>query len=90
MKYEFNEDEMLLLAIYEEDSREESIEAMQNILGDLTDDPDMQELVQETIEKLSQITDEEYLQIDFSDYDDEIEEILSEAEEIASGFNELL
>ena len=90
MKIEFNEDEMLILGIYEEESRAECIEAMKTTLDDLTDDPEMLELVQGTIEKISQLTDEEYLQIDFSDYDDRIEEILTEAEEIASDLNELL
>ena len=90
MKIEFNEDEMLILGIYEEESRAECIEAMKTTLDDLTDDPEMLDLVQGTIEKLSQITDEDYLHIDFSDYDDKIEEILTEAEEIASDLNELL
>ena len=90
MKIEFNEDEMLILGIYEEESRGECIEAMKETLDDLTDDPEMLSLVQGTIKKLSQLTDEEYLQIDFSDYDDKIEEILTDAEEIASDLNELL
>ena len=90
MKFDFNEDEILILGIYEEESREKSIEAMKAILEDLTDDPEMLELVRGTIDKLSKLTDEEYLQIDFSEYEDELEEILDEAEEIASGIRELL
>ena len=90
MKFEFNEDEILILGIYEEESREKSIEAMEAILEDLTDDPEMLELVRGTINKLSKLTDEEYLQIDFSEYEDELEEILDEAEEIASDIRELL
>ena len=90
MKIEFNEDEMLILGIYEEESRSECIEVMKTTLDDLTDDPEMLDLVQGTIEKLSRITDEDYRHIDFSDYDDKIEEILTEAEEITSDLNELL
>ena len=82
MKTEFYEDEMMILAMYKEPSREESIKAMQAVLKDLSDEPDMLELVQETIAKLSQITDEEYIQIDLEGYNAEPEDISAEADEV--------
>ena len=69
MKIDFTFDEMMVLAIFEEDSRSKSIESMYEILSEVQEDPEMEELVISTLDKLEKISDEEYLQIDFREYD---------------------
>lgn len=75
MKTEFTEDEMLIQAIYEADSRQESIKLIQEALPELMRDPDMTELMLDTADKLELISDDEYLELDLSDYHQEIEEL---------------
>lgn len=70
MRIEFTEDEMVVLAMQEAETRSECLEKLDVLIPELSEDPDMQELVQDASDKLAQITDSEYMEIDFSDYDD--------------------
>lgn len=69
MGIDFTFDEMMVLAIFEEDSKSKSIDTMYEVLDVIHDDPDMEELVISALEKLEHLSDEEYLQIDFREYD---------------------
>ena len=69
MGIDFTFDEMMVLAIFEEDSKSKSIDTMYEVLDVIHDDPDMEELVISALEKLERLSDEEYLQIDFREYD---------------------
>lgn len=75
MKIDFTFDEMVVLAIFEEDCRSKSIESMYEVLGEVHEDPEMEDLLVSTLEKLEKISDEEYLQIDFREYDSYMEEL---------------
>ena len=81
MRVDFLEDEMLILAMYRADSREESLDLMEEALFALEQDPDMAALLSTTINKLTQITDDEYLDIGFSEYEEQLNDISSETDE---------
>ena len=81
MKVEFMEDEMLILAMYRADSREASLDLMEEALFALEQDPDMAALLSTTINKLTQISDDEYLDIGFSEYEEQLNDISSETDE---------
>jgi len=83
MKIDFTFDEMMVLAIFEEDSRSKSIDAMYEVLGEIHDDPDMEELLISALDKLERISDEKYLKIDFREYDlymDELDDYIDDGE----------
>lgn len=79
MNISFMEDEMLILAIYQADSKEESLKLMEDALFELEQDPVMAALMRDTINKLCQLTEEEYLQMDFNDYDQQLDAIIADA-----------
>lgn len=81
MRIAFTEDEMLILAIYQEDSKDESLRAIEETLVELEAGDIMAELLLDTIAKLGQITNEEYLQLDLREYDVQLDAIVAEAEE---------
>ena len=81
MRVEFMEDEMLILAMYRAESREASLDLMEEALFALEQDPDMAVLLSTTINKLTQITDDEYLDIGFSEYEEQLNDISSERDE---------
>ncbi|MGN0406019.1 MAG: transposon-transfer assisting family protein [Bariatricus sp.] len=69
MKYSI--EEMNLICIYLADSRRETIANLQDARSDV-DDPDMLQLIEETILYLEHINDEEFQSLDFvPDWDDE-------------------
>ena len=81
MRVDFLEDEMLILAMYRADSREASLDLMEEEFFALEQDPDMAALLSTTINKLTQITDDEYLDIGFSEYEEQLNDISSETDE---------
>ncbi len=64
----FEEDELLVMAMYEEKTCQESIHEMKQALPYFTGDPDMTELSQNTIQKMDALTEEAYHQIDLESY----------------------
>jgi len=78
MRIDFTEDEMLIMAMYKADSKDACLDLMEEALFALEQDPVMAELIGDTINKLTQLTDEEYLQIDFSEYDHQLDSIKDE------------
>ena len=85
MKIDFTFDEMMVLAIFEEDSRSKSIDDMYEVLGEIHDDQDMEELLISALDKLERTSDEEYLQIDFREYDlymDELDDYIDDGEPV--------
>ena len=73
MGIDFTFEEMMVLAIFEEDSRSKSIDSMYEVLGEIQDDPHMEEILISALDKLERISDEEYLQIDFREYDQDVD-----------------
>lgn len=57
--------------------------AMYEVLGEIHDDPDMEELLISALDKLERTSDEEYIQIDFREYDlymDELDDYIDDEE----------
>ena len=73
MGIDFTFEEMMALAIFEEDRRSKSIDSMYEVLSEIQDDPEMEELLISALDKLERISDEEYLQIDFREYDQDVD-----------------
>ena len=58
------QDHRWIIAIYKENTLRETKERLQIILELCEDDPDIRLLVQETIQRLSKMTEEEYQALD--------------------------
>ena len=73
-RVDFEQDEMMLMAIYAEKSREATIQTIQEAIEVLQDDPDvitaeqLIETIRSTIEKLLQIEDEYFYSLDLTSY----------------------
>lgn len=73
-RVDFEQDEMMLMAIYAEKSREDTIQTMQEAIEVLQDDPDvisseeLIETIRSVIEKLQQIEDEYFYSLDLTAY----------------------
>lgn len=67
MSRNFDIDELTVLEMFEEGSRDECLQNMRDSLSELEDDPEMQDLVMAVIEKLDDMSDSEYLEIEYYD-----------------------
>lgn len=81
MRTVFTEEEMVLLATSDTGDRAGSIAWLKEFHGNLEYDPDMQELIESILPKLEQMSEEEYSQIDFSEYDAWIEDMMEEIDQ---------
>lgn len=77
----FTEEEMVLLATSDTGDRAGSIAWLQELHGNMEHDPDMQELIDSILPKLDQMTDDDYSQLDFSEYDAWIEDMMEEIDQ---------
>ena len=59
-KIVFDEEELLVLAVLEPDTRKNTIARLEEILPEVRDDPDMEAIVISAAEKLKRITDEAF------------------------------
>ena len=57
-KIAFDEEELLVLAVLEPDTRKNTIARLEEILPEVKDDPDMEAIVISAAEKLKRITDD--------------------------------
>lgn len=70
----FEDDELMVMAIYAARSRTETIQTMQEAMEVLADEPrditaeEMMKLIRNTIEKLEQIEDEYFYSLDLNAY----------------------
>lgn len=70
----FEDDELMVMAIYAARSRTETIQTMREAMEVLADEPrditaeEMMELIRNTIEKLEQIEDEYFYSLDMNAY----------------------
>ena len=79
-KITFDEEEMFVIAVFNPDTRSNTIHIMSEVLPELKDDQDMFDLLLSAMEKLKRISDDEYKKMDLSDYRDEIEWAIEEAQ----------
>ena len=67
-KIYFDEEELLVLSMFETDTREVTIRKLEDILPELGEDPDMEAIVVSAAEKLKLITDEAFSALDLEEY----------------------
>lgn len=66
-KITFDEEEMFVIAVFNPDTRSNTIHIMSEVLPELKDDQDMFDLLLSAMEKLKRISDDEYKKMDLSD-----------------------
>ena len=67
-KITFDEEELFVIAIFDEKSRHKAVEKMGLVLTELAEDPEMHALLISTMEKLKRISDEEFAKLDLEAY----------------------
>ena len=72
-KIAFDEEELLVLAVLEPDTRKNTIARLEEILPEVKDDPDMEAIVISVIEKLKRITDETFDLLGLEEYREELQ-----------------
>ena len=80
MKITFDEEELFAIAVFEPDTRVNTIKRLERVLPELQDDPEMRDLVRSAREKLKKISDREYSQLDLDSYREELEWDMNEEE----------
>ena len=79
-KITFDEEELFALAVFEPDTRINTIKRLERVLPELQDDPEMRDLVRSAREKLKKISDREYALLDLDSYREELEWDMNEEE----------
>ena len=72
-KIVFDEEELLVLAVLEPDTRKNTIARLEEILLEVRDDPDMEAIVISAAEKLKRITDEAFDLLGLEEYREELQ-----------------
>ena len=72
-KIAFDEEELLVLAVLEPDTRKNTIARLEEILPEVKDDPDMEAIVISVAEKLKRITDEAFDLLGLEEYREEMQ-----------------
>ena len=79
-KITFDEEELFAIAVFEPDTRVNTIKRLESVLPELQDDPEMRDLVRSAREKLKKISDREYSLLDLDSYREELEWEMNEEE----------
>ena len=77
-KITFDEEELFAIAVFNPDTRPNTIQAMKDVLPELKEDQEMYDLLVSAVEKLKRTSDQEYKKMDLEAYR---EEMVSTAEE---------
>ena len=72
-KIVFDEEELLVLAVLEPDTRKNTFSRLEDILPEVRDDPDMEAIVISAAEKLKRITDEAFDLLGLEEYREELQ-----------------
>ena len=72
-KIAFDEEELLVLAVLDPDTRKNTITRLEEILPEVKDDPDMEAIVISAAEKLKRITDEAFELLGLEEYREELQ-----------------
>lgn len=73
-KIQFEENEYLVMAMFEESNRLSTMEKIEEVVPFVEDDPEIYLLVMTTIEKLKCISDDDFKKMDLEPYKQETEE----------------
>ncbi|MBS6677236.1 MAG: transposon-transfer assisting family protein [Clostridiales bacterium] len=68
MRVRFEEDEMFVMAMFKKENRLATMQEIRRILPFIKEDGEMLALVNHTLEKMEQLTDKEFAEIDLEDY----------------------
>lgn len=79
-KITFDEEELFAIAVFEPDTRINTIKRLERVLPELQDDPEMSDLIRSAREKLKKISDREYSLLDLDSYREELEWDMNEEE----------
>ena len=72
-KVAFDEEELLVLAVLDPDTRKNTITRLEEILPEVKDDPDMEGIVISAALKLKRITDEAFDLLGLEEYREELQ-----------------
>ena len=72
-KIVFDEEELLVLAVLEPDTRKNTIARLEEMLPEVRDDPDMEAIVISAAEKLKRITDEAFDLLGLEEYREDLQ-----------------
>lgn len=70
-KIQFEQDEYLTMAMFEDKTRTKTMQGMKECLQFIKEDQELTEIVKSTIRKMQGITDEEFKSIDLAPYKQE-------------------
>lgn len=73
-KIQFEENEYLVMAMFEESNRLSTLEKIEEVVPFVEDDPEIYPLVMTTIEKMKCISDDDFKKMDLEPYKQETEE----------------
>lgn len=73
-KIQFEENEYLVMAMFEESNRLSTMEKIEEVVPFVEDDPEIYLLVMTTIEKMKCISDDDFKKMDLEPYKQETEE----------------
>ena len=79
-KITFDEEELFAIAVFEPDTRVNTIKRLERVLPELEDDPEMCDLIRSAREKLKKISDREYALLNLDSYREELEWDMNEEE----------
>lgn len=74
MMERWEENEYILMAMFQKESRQKTMEEIRSVLPFIKDDEEMQALAEGTLEKMSHMTDRKFLSMDLEPYQMEPEE----------------
>ena len=76
MNIRFDEDEFFVMAMFENDTRTGTMEEIRRVLPFISEDGEMLALVNSTLKKMEQLTDQEFSRLDLETYEQEpVEEV---------------
>ncbi|MCD8249378.1 MAG: transposon-transfer assisting family protein [Lachnospiraceae bacterium] len=70
----FEEDELIVIAMFEEETRQETIKGIEEILPYIKGDTELEEIVIGTVEKMKRMPDSEFARLDLEAYKQEPED----------------
>lgn len=70
----FEENEMILMAMFQRETRRQTMEDISAIIPFIAEDEEMILLVNQTLEKMRDLSDDDYLNLDLEEYQEETAE----------------
>lgn len=76
MRVRFEEEEYFVMAMFKKDTRTGTMEEIRRVLPFISEDGEMLALVNSTLKKMEQLTDQEFYRLDLETYEQEpVEEV---------------